>query len=303
MREFVGVKQFLEFAAVPSLKREALMFHRIVIPQYTECIDIAEELTKSTGAYYDRNELEWLFDKGIVTDLNLNPDDEKIRAILNNEEVRELLEALFKYRLELILLKSKSKKFTREDFSHLWLAMNIVTRLASILLRDFTNVDAHPILTDDLPSVINSQAKESDVIQIVLNNLPVPNDSTSWEQILEYRSDVDSQHKFLDLRNWMSEVARAKLSPIEIGQKLEYLISQYQRHMELHKMKTNTGTLETYLTIGAEFLEELLHLKPSKAVKALFSLKHKRVELIEGELTSPGREVAYVIKAKEQFSS
>lgn len=136
---------------------------------------------------------------------------------------------------------------------------------------------------------------QHEVVQIVLNALPIPDNSTPWEQVVDYRSDPDSRDKFLDLRNWMSEVSRAKLTPIEIGQKLEYLLSQYKRHMGIHKIKTKTGTLEMLLTTTAEIPEEVLHLKPSKAIKALYAFKHRRIALLEGELTSPGNEVAYII--------
>src|SRR5688500_12214656 len=39
-----------------------------------------------------------------------------------------------------------------------------------------------------------------------------------------------------------------------------------------------------------------------KIAKGLFSLKHKRIALMEAELTAPGNEIAYVIKARQKFS-
>lgn len=100
----------------------------------------------------------------------------------------------------------------------------------------------------------------------------------------------------------MSEVARAELTPAEVEEKLEYLIDQYRRHMRLHRMKTNAGTLETIVTITAEVLGDLASFKWGKAAQALFSLKKRQVDLLEGELTAPGNEVAYIVKAREIFS-
>jgi hypothetical protein len=100
----------------------------------------------------------------------------------------------------------------------------------------------------------------------------------------------------------MSEVARAELTPAEVEEKLEYLIDQYQKHMLLHRMKTNVGTLETIVMTGAEMLGDLLSFKWGKAAQALFSLKKREVALLEGELTAPGNEVAYIVKARETFS-
>jgi hypothetical protein len=149
---------------------------------------------------------------------------------------------------------------------------------------------------------LEAQSKKTVVIQLALKSLPIPDESTSWEQIIEYRSDPDSRSKFLALRHWMSEVARAELAPAEVEEKLEYLIDQYQKHMRLHRMKTNVGTLETIVTTGAEFLGDLVSFKWGKAAEALFSLKRRQVALLEGELTAPGNEVAYIVKARETFS-
>ena len=66
-------------------------------------------------------------------------------------------------------------------------------------------------------------------------------------------------------------------------------------------MKTNFGTLETIITKGAEVLGDLVSFKWGKAVEALFSLKKRKVALLEGKLTAPGNEVAYIVKAKETF--
>ena len=161
---------------------------------------------------------------------------------------------------------------------------------------------AYPVYTV-LPDFLQSSpAGKEGVIRIAIKELPVPDDSTSWEQIIEYRSDPDSQSKFLALRHWMSEVARAELTPAEVEEKLEYLIDQYQKHMKVHRIKTNASTLETIVTTGAEVLGDLASFKWGKAAEALFSLKRRQVALLEGELTAPGNEIAYIVKSRETFS-
>ena len=72
--------------------------------------------------------------------------------------------------------------------------------------------------------------------------------------------------------------------------------------MQLHRMKTNVGTLETIVTTTAEVFGDLASFKWGKAAEALFSLKRRNVALLEGELTAPGNEVAYIVKARETFS-
>jgi len=176
-----------------------------------------------------------------------------------------------------------------------------LARKLSVQLRILDQVEAFPVFSGIVPRLPFPQAAKSDVIEVSIKALPLPDDNVPWEQIFEYRSDPDSESKFLAFRHWMSEVARTKLTAAEIEEKLDYLIDQYQQHMRLHRMKTNTGSLETIVVIGADSLGNFLSFKWGKVAQALFSLKHRREGLLEGELTATGREVAYIVKARETF--
>jgi hypothetical protein len=99
----------------------------------------------------------------------------------------------------------------------------------------------------------------------------------------------------------MSDLSRTDLTPVEIQQKLEYLMDQYQKHMALHKMKTRKGVLETVVVSSAELVENIAKLKLSEVAKKLFSFRERRLSLLETELTAPGREVAYIVDARERF--
>jgi hypothetical protein len=140
-----------------------------------------------------------------------------------------------------------------------------------------------------------------DVVTVVLDVMPIPDDSTSWEQILEFRQDKDSRSKLIALRRWMRGVAKDSRSSTEIAEELEYLLHQYEGHMRLHRMKINAGTLESIATATGDIPHELLKLKLSSLVKPLCILGTRRVQLLEAELSCPGQEVAYVSKARRAF--
>ena len=99
----------------------------------------------------------------------------------------------------------------------------------------------------------------------------------------------------------MYDIARAKLTPLEIEQKLEWLLKEYREHMKVHHMKTNASTLETIVVIGAECLENLVKLQLGKLAKVPFTIRQRKVALLEGELKSPGREIAFISKAQDTF--
>ena len=72
--------------------------------------------------------------------------------------------------------------------------------------------------------------------------------------------------------------------------------------MRLQKIKLRTGTLESFLMLSSEFLEDLLHFRPSKAIERLLALKEKRLRLAETELEAPGREISYLIMLNEKLT-
>ncbi|MBD0370296.1 MAG: hypothetical protein ICV60_05635 [Pyrinomonadaceae bacterium] len=306
MRESIGVIELIEVFDSASVKQEALLFDRIAALRFNFTVQFMRERTKPPNDdYYDT--LEWLFDKGIIfepeqfaidEDTAAKPDYKQFLALTKHyaDKIRELADAVEKsaHKLE--------GDFIPVDASPLFLGLQYNVRLYSALLRDKKGLDAHPVIHRNFQSTENPLAKKSDIVQITLNALPVPDESIAWEQIIEYRSDPDSRNKFLDLRHWMSEVARGELTPIEVEEKLEYLISQYQRHMKIHKMKANQGVLQTIIVSPAELAENLIKFKWGQIAKDLFSIKQRKIALMEGELTSPGSEVAYIVKARETFS-
>jgi hypothetical protein len=99
----------------------------------------------------------------------------------------------------------------------------------------------------------------------------------------------------------MNDTARAKMTPLEVEQKLEWLLHEYQQHMRLHRMKTNASTLETIIVTGAEIAENLVKLQFGKLAKVLFSIRQRKIALLEGELKTPGKEIAFISKAQETF--
>lgn len=204
---------------------------------------------------------------------------------INNEDFRYILEACF------TLLGNTVPSQARSMAAFLRDQKNIS---AFPLLSEFTSIFAKTVQT-------TLKTREGDVVSIVLKRLPSPDESVSWEHIVEYRNDPDSKGKMLALRNWMHEVARSNLTHQEIEDKLDWLIYDYERHLDLHNMKYKTGILETVLTVGAEFLESVIKIKWGKAAKTLFSMKHQRIALLEAEMGNPGSEVAYIANAREHF--
>jgi hypothetical protein len=80
-------------------------------------------------------------------------------------------------------------------------------------------------------------------------------------------------------------------------------LGEYERHMRLHRMKVNTGAVETVVTITSEFMEAIANGKYSQATGLFFVAKHRKIALTEAELKAPGREVSYISKAWDRVGA
>jgi hypothetical protein len=325
MREFVAVTHPIFAFNTGALKQQALMFHRIAVPTLSGVLSADHEDTK-----HIRRNLEWLIEAGIVFEpaqskVKVSSPDHETTLDLLREDGKRLIEVLFGFHMEELeaargdatKIAEVQKKIQVDRLNlafhgavfeadrlvgHVTSLATNLTRLFSIELREANQLDAYPILPDQSASLeTNHRCTKHDVVKIVLAALPLPDDQVSWEQILEYRSDPASQDRFLDLRHWMTEVARGDLTPSEVEEKLGYLLSRYRRHMEVHKMKSNATMFETVVVTSADALGNLASFQWGKAAQALFSLKYMKVDLLEGELTAEGSEVAYILKTRDAF--
>ena len=140
-------------------------------------------------------------------------------------------------------------------------------------------------------------------MRLVINQLPILNSTTSFEQILDYRSDEEQRNSLLSLRRWIRKISSENLSVNEIEEELEWLINQFEKHIKLHKLKTNTETLEVIVKAPLEVIENLIKIKWSKLPEPLFALRKQQISLLDAEINSPGNEIAYLIKTKSHFQN
>jgi hypothetical protein len=290
MTEIIGVKSVLKSftSGVEGLKRDLLLFDKIAIDKIERLIRQYRR-KKPTDLV---RELRWLYEQELVIS---GPDlfDSSIREDVSlKQEFQSIKE------LESQVAKSNTK--TPHQIGRALYVLELHARIASMILNRDPHMEAYPLLAVHL-SDGPRPSKKRDVLEVLINQLPVPSENTPWEHILEFRADPDSKSKFLALRNWVSEMSRTDLSVLEIEQRLDYLLDQYERHMKLHKMKVRPGALETAVVSTAEIAEDLVKIKWGKLAQRLFALKHRRLTLLEGELTVPGSEVAYIIKAEKTF--
>jgi hypothetical protein len=267
-------------ATIRHLKRPALLFKRIAVFHLSGLTALLDKVS-SEGDLRLKAELDWLLNEGIVvpfdTEFFVDYFQEAAEHFPNIiPDAIEYSSIMSQHQIDLLNLPK-------------WIGADGVLVCART-----------PRLLEPAADPGRSAARTA-VLNIVFDAFPEPDESTPWEQIVEFRSDPDTASQVLALRRWMSRVAQQGITATEISQEVDWLIHEYQAHMRLHRMKIATGALETIVTAAGEALENVAKLKFGALAKSVFSLKHRRIQLLEAERQAPGRELAYIVRAREVF--
>lgn len=177
------------------------------------------------------------------------------------------------------------------------------SRMHSINLRR-DGINAFPILETRRQIGDAFASGTAPVLEVILKSMPIPDDKTPWEDIIEFRSDPESMKRLRRLRVWVRKFAKATTatSLAEMKEEIEALLDEYEEHMKLHRMKVNKGATETLVTVAGEVAEDLVKLKWSELAKLPFILRERKISLLEAEAKAPNRELAFISMARSRFS-
>ncbi len=295
------------------LKQHALLFNQIGILRLENLRQIMSSVADREDNRLDLirpeiqtfiSDTEWLEENEIIFEPKIETElkEKDILTILQTNsivasEIRDLNKAI----------KDKLNEQEPKDFLDKHNSAKetdgIILRMMSLVME----VSRKATVTTTLPYFEYARklpnTSISDVAQIVINKLPLPDNTTPWEKIADYRDNSENQKSLLALRRWIRKTTSQNLPINEVEEELEWLINEFQNHMKLHKMKENTETLEVMVKAPLEVIENLLKLKLSKIPEPLFALKKRQINLMEAELNAPGREMSYIIKTNDTFQS
>ena len=236
------------------------------------------------------------------------------RAVLQSEEVQpeQAADFISAVTVEQRFSRRRKRKSATTSasavFDHVNLFSQFTARICARHLQHSKGLEASAVLSEPLiiPKVLKRvydglEQPSADVVEVVLDKFPMPSELTPWEAILDFKADSEAQGYLQGLKVWMSDVARQKLTSTAASEKLDWLLFQHKKHLEMHKLSYRWGTLGGTFVAAAEILEDLVKIKWSKAVGAVVSIVDRRLELMKAELDNPAKEVSYIVKAQEQF--
>lgn len=308
-----GLEILLDILTLESLsqfKQQALLFDSIGILRLNSLIETFESAgTNSEDKIISNSlaELKWLNENGIVFE-PVMPSG-KLETLLTTTLGKRYAAEYHEANNEFMRLSNRRKKAhrTKQEFNNVFMAAakkdKTILRLLSAKMNESDNFPTITTLSETDFDYEIPTAQKREVIRVVVNKLPLPDNMTPWEKIIDYRNNPDNQNNLLGLRQWIRKISSEELSKAEIEDEIEWRINEFQRHMKYHKIKANTETVEVLVKAPLEIIENLVKLKLSKIPEPFFAVKKRQLMLMEAEMNAPGKELAYIIKSREAFQS
>ncbi|MCH9031242.1 MAG: hypothetical protein IIB00_03150 [candidate division Zixibacteria bacterium] len=305
---YVGIRYtYFDF----DLRRELLLFDRLALPFLESTIRVWSDSESDSRLNQLAAELEWLAEREIVEAPSLSPvqtgplADDYLDYLKMSDERDKVFSKIREISGPDLNLDEASAYVMKTGDSRLihcltQIVQNFEKYLVRILAAQLNQNDgtiAIPLLSTRDENNLDIGVSRAQVLSIAFDSIPFPATNVSLEQLIDFRNDPDVRADYLALHRWAATTAKESRQPAEIREEIEYLIAQYQRHMNIHKIEQGVGAVETVVTVGAETLENLVKLKWGKAAKQLFSFRKRKAALLKAESGAPGKELAYLIKA------
>lgn len=280
---------FIKPTFLGKLKQTILLFDKVGIPMLNAIYDGLSKPNSRGDMRYLISELELLEEKGYLFNAWL-----KSGVALNPS----------------VDFKSFSKEFDMlskliQQLNDIELSYEASARHCALILNnqlekpDFISV---PLVNKLKLPTDNNVATQCDILKVIIENIPVPDELTPWESIFEFKSNQDNIGKFAGLKSWINKITKSNLSVSEVKDELESLLYQYRKSLEIHNIKYKSGVLQSLVVGIGELIENAVWLKFSKLAKGLFSAQQEKADLLSIELSAPGKELAYIYEASKKFS-
>ncbi|WP_313375636.1 hypothetical protein [Chishuiella sp.] len=291
---------FNKFVDEPLLKKLSLFYDKILVSESR--FSILEDASKKElkeefkELHYEYSVWQYLNENNVVSkynnfnDINDSSDDIK--------ELQDLMMSVV--RNNNTDIKTADEKI--QPLIKFYLSHDILARIDTLKFRKSDELNEYYSSLRNF-GTFNTESKKNQVIQFILNDIPEPNNSTSWEQIIEYRSDLDVKNKYLALMNWINKVSNSNMKLSEIKDEYDYLYNDYMQQFKLHKMKYNNSKLEVILNATVNFITNISTGNYTTSIKDLFQFNVKNAQLLQEEAKLSGKELAYIYHTSLKFKN
>ena len=208
-----------------NLKRKILLFDKIIIEE--QSLGLAKIFVNYTPSRnlenfkFNNQEIDFLTAEGY---LNIETINKPINVKIDSEEAN-FMESLRNESEEINTLLGALKSNPSSDtltklMGKIKKLPTNLARALGIRLRD-EGLEAYPVF--DHEPHYDLFGKKEDVLKFLLKQIPEPDNSVSWEQIIDFRNDPDTMKKYYALIKWVNDVSKKGFSINEIEEEYKYL--------------------------------------------------------------------------------
>jgi hypothetical protein len=287
-------------SSVDTLKKQILLYDELWVPGVSQYLKVGPKEGWDEGEQVVAS-LGWLVSQGFVKDPPFRVNSKEVKS----DEIVEALRKVYSDAAESLNKTYRTAKSAAQHAGAAVFNMDLaVTRaIAYVLWRDRQETAfpvAFPFLDELAPA--SAVAKSQQVLRIVLKRFPDPQPDLPLEDIVQFKRDPDTRHKFAKFWHWTQKMAAGSSSTRELEEELDWLLTDYTAQVEQTSKRARYDRLKVWVTVPADTLENLVKLRFGKIAATLFDLKSARISAHEDELKLPGSEIAYVKESIELLS-
>jgi len=299
------------FAALSQLKRYALIFDSVVLPtsEPDEGDDRFDRMIFHSHPWPP--EFEWLYEQGVLATWNdevsrwspAHVPKQLISAMFQHERNQRLVDIPFNVPVDGWNPENVTPTIEAVDAAYKAVEDMEVSFFAGAL-RSY-GAEAVALIPVEANETTSAKGFE-DVVQLVVDQLPMPSNATSWDQIIEFRQDPRIRQHFDALQNWMRKAALGEMSMRDLAGEIEASTITYERYMANCRVRSDMATVETVIKIGAGAFVAGIGLNEIAALVGAAgaicaTIRRRRAEMYIQEAIAPGAELAFITKVKERF--
>jgi hypothetical protein len=178
---------------------------------------------------------------------------------------------------------------------------SLVTRMEAVYQRAGGRLAVSNCPIPSAPSNGTQGLSVGNVLQLVINRVSIPCETTPWQDILDLKSDKDLVDRARKLRIWAMKTASSETSLQVAEEHVSDLISDYERYLHAHKLKFTSTAIQAVVVGAADLLEDIVKFRLGKLARRVFAARAFQAEMILSEAQAPGRELSLVTVLNERL--
>lgn len=282
-----------------DLKRWLLLYDEFLVPNLSQRMEAWRNLLQEQpDEEYERAfvDLEWLVSKKQLIESPVN-----FETVTSHED--ELISELREFYTQSWADTEKTYDTPEEAATGTVAAQfNVeiaISRLIAYVLWKEKEELVYPVVFpfENEISGFETLSKRQNVLSIVLDQLPEPDDNLPLQDIVDFKSDNQTKEKYYNLWKWISKTSKGNSERAELREEIQYLLHDYSANLRRLTKQTSLTRIKTIVSASGDLVKNLVSFQWGKVLGVGIEMKEISMKASDDELKLPGSELAYIKEA------